>query len=133
MLINTGRGALVDTKAVIEALKAGRLGHLGLDVYEEEAALFFEDRSWRILQDDVFARLLTFPNVIVTGHQGSSRRKPSRDRGDDPGGGDGVRAGTHPHHHHPDLSPRAQRQNTFTATRPLKPERLTPSILRTAS
>jgi D-lactate dehydrogenase len=70
MLINTGRGALVDTKAVIEALKAGRLGHLGLDVYEEEAALFFEDRSWRILQDDVFARLLTFPNVIVTGHQG---------------------------------------------------------------
>ncbi|PYQ39115.1 MAG: hydroxyacid dehydrogenase [Acidobacteria bacterium] len=70
MLINTGRGALVDTKAVIEALKSGRLGHLGLDVYEEEAALFFEDRSWRILQDDVFARLLTFPNVIVTGHQG---------------------------------------------------------------
>jgi D-lactate dehydrogenase len=70
MLINTGRGALVDTKAVIEALKAGRLGHLGLDVYEEEAALFFEDRSEGILQDDVFARLLTFPNVIVTGHQG---------------------------------------------------------------
>jgi D-lactate dehydrogenase len=70
MLINTGRGALVDTKAVIEALKSGRLGHLGLDVYEEEAALFFEDRSWRVLQDDVFARLLTFPNVIVTGHQG---------------------------------------------------------------
>jgi D-lactate dehydrogenase len=70
MLINTGRGALVDTRAVIEALKSGRLGHLGLDVYEEEAALFFEDRSWRVLQDDVFARLLTFPNVIVTGHQG---------------------------------------------------------------
>jgi D-lactate dehydrogenase len=70
MLINTGRGALVDTKMVIEALKSGRLGHLGLDVYEEEAALFFEDRSWRILQDDVFARLLTFPNVVVTGHQG---------------------------------------------------------------
>jgi D-lactate dehydrogenase len=70
MLINTGRGALVDTRAVIEALKSGRLGNLGLDVYEEEAALFFEDRSWRILQDDVFARLLTFPNVLVTGHQG---------------------------------------------------------------
>jgi D-lactate dehydrogenase len=70
MLINTGRGALVDTKAVIEALKSGRLGHLGLDVYEEEAALFFEDRSWRVLQDDVFARLLTFPNVVITGHQG---------------------------------------------------------------
>jgi D-lactate dehydrogenase len=70
MLINTGRGALVDTKRVIDALKSGRLGHLGLDVYEEEAALFFEDRSWRILQDDVFARLLTFPNVVGTGHQG---------------------------------------------------------------
>ena len=70
MLINTGRGALVDTPAVIEALKSGRLGHLGLDVYEEEGALFFEDRSWRVLQDDVFARLLTFPNVLVTGHQG---------------------------------------------------------------
>ncbi|HUG55172.1 MAG TPA: 2-hydroxyacid dehydrogenase [Vicinamibacteria bacterium] len=70
MLINTGRGALVDTPAVIEALKSGHLGHLGLDVYEEEAALFFEDRSWRVLQDDVFARLLTFPNVLVTGHQG---------------------------------------------------------------
>jgi D-lactate dehydrogenase len=70
MLINTGRGALVDTRAVIDALKTGRLGHLGLDVYEEEAALFFEDRSWRVLQDDVFARLLTFPNVVVTGHQG---------------------------------------------------------------
>jgi D-lactate dehydrogenase len=70
MLINTGRGALVDTRAVIDALKTGRLGHLGLDVYEEEAALFFEDHSWRVLQDDVFARLLTFPNVVVTGHQG---------------------------------------------------------------
>jgi D-lactate dehydrogenase len=70
MLINTGRGALVDTPAVIEALKSGHLGYLGLDVYEEEAALFFEDRSWRVLQDDVFARLLTFPNVLVTGHQG---------------------------------------------------------------
>ena len=70
MLINTGRGALVDTPAVIDALKSGRLDYLGLDVYEEEAALFFEDRSWRVLQDDVFARLLTFPNVLVTGHQG---------------------------------------------------------------
>lgn len=70
MLINTGRGALVDTPAVVEALKSGRLGYLGLDVYEEEGPLFFEDRSWRVLQDDVFARLLTFPNVLVTGHQG---------------------------------------------------------------
>jgi D-lactate dehydrogenase len=70
MIVNTGRGALVDTKAVIDGLKSGRVGHLGLDVYEEEAELFFEDRSSRVLQDDVFARLLTFPNVLVTGHQG---------------------------------------------------------------
>lgn len=70
MLINTGRGALVDTPAVVEALKSGRIGHLGIDVYEEEAGLFFEDRSDRIIRDDVFMRLLTFPNVIVTGHQG---------------------------------------------------------------
>jgi D-lactate dehydrogenase len=69
MLINTGRGALVDTRAVIAALKSGRLGHLGLDVYEEEGPLFFEDLSSVVLQDDVFARLLTFPNVLVTGHQ----------------------------------------------------------------
>lgn len=69
MLINTGRGALVDTPALIEALKNGQLGYLGLDVYEEEADLFFEDRSDQPLQDDVLARLLTFPNVIVTAHQ----------------------------------------------------------------
>ncbi|MFZ3186141.1 MAG: hydroxyacid dehydrogenase [Pseudomonadales bacterium RIFCSPLOWO2_12_59_9] len=69
MLINTGRGALVDTPALIEALKNGQLGYLGLDVYEEEAALFFEDQSDLPLQDDVLARLLTFPNVIVTAHQ----------------------------------------------------------------
>ncbi|PRA59097.1 MULTISPECIES: 2-hydroxyacid dehydrogenase [Pseudomonas] len=69
MLINTGRGALVDTPALIEALKTGQLGYLGLDVYEEEAQLFFEDRSDLPLQDDVLARLLTFPNVIVTAHQ----------------------------------------------------------------
>ncbi|BAU76112.1 2-hydroxyacid dehydrogenase [Metapseudomonas furukawaii] len=69
MLINTGRGALVDTPALIEALKSGQLGYLGLDVYEEEANLFFEDRSDLPLQDDVLARLLTFPNVIVTAHQ----------------------------------------------------------------
>jgi D-lactate dehydrogenase len=69
MLINTGRGALVDTPALIEALKSGQLGYLGLDVYEEEAQLFFEDRSDRPLQDDVLARLLTFPNVIITAHQ----------------------------------------------------------------
>jgi len=69
MLINTSRGAVIDTKAVIEALKSGRIGALGLDVYEEEADLFFEDLSNRVIQDDVFARLLTFPNVIITGHQ----------------------------------------------------------------
>jgi D-lactate dehydrogenase len=68
-LINTSRGALVNTSAAIEALKSGQLGALGLDVYEEEASLFFEDRSDQILQDDVFGRLLAFPNVVVTGHQ----------------------------------------------------------------
>lgn len=69
MLINTSRGALVDTEAVIEALKDGRIGQLGLDVYEEEGDLFFEDLSDQVIQDDVFSRLLTFPNVLVTGHQ----------------------------------------------------------------
>ncbi|WP_071871426.1 2-hydroxyacid dehydrogenase [Atopomonas hussainii] len=69
MLINTSRGALVDTKALIAALKSGQLGHVGLDVYEEEASLFFADHSDHPLQDDVLARLLTFPNVIVTAHQ----------------------------------------------------------------
>ncbi|MEM8856278.1 MAG: 2-hydroxyacid dehydrogenase [Pseudomonadota bacterium] len=70
MLINTSRGALVDTRAVIDALKGGQIGSLGLDVYEEESDLFFEDLSDQVLHDDVFARLLTFPNVIITGHQG---------------------------------------------------------------
>jgi len=69
ILINTSRGALINTRAVIRALKSGKLGGLGLDVYEEEADLFFEDLSNRIIQDDVFARMLTFPNVIITGHQ----------------------------------------------------------------
>jgi len=69
MLINTSRGALVDTRAAIDALKTGQLGSMGLDVYEEEADLFFEDLSNTVLRDDVFARLLTFPNVIVTAHQ----------------------------------------------------------------
>jgi D-lactate dehydrogenase len=70
MLINTSRGGLVDTRAVIDGLKSGRIGALGLDVYEEEADLFFEDLSDTVIQDDVFARLLTFPNVLITGHQG---------------------------------------------------------------
>ncbi|MCC8180018.1 MAG: 2-hydroxyacid dehydrogenase [Planctomycetes bacterium] len=69
MLINTSRGALVDATAAIAALKTGQLGYLGLDVYEEEADLFFEDLSDSILQDDLFARLLTFPNVLITAHQ----------------------------------------------------------------
>ncbi len=69
MLINTGRGALIDTPALIGALKSGQLGYLGLDVYEEESELFFEDHSDLPLQDDTLARLLTFPNVIVTAHQ----------------------------------------------------------------
>ncbi|MEX2212681.1 MAG: 2-hydroxyacid dehydrogenase [Phycisphaeraceae bacterium] len=69
MLINTGRGALVQTPAVIHGLKSGKIGSLGLDVYEEEADLFFENLSDKIIQDDIFTRLLTFPNVIVTAHQ----------------------------------------------------------------
>jgi D-lactate dehydrogenase len=69
MLINTGRGGLIDSRALIGALKSGQLGHLGLDVYEEEGGLFFEDHSNHMLQDDVLARLLSFPNVIVTSHQ----------------------------------------------------------------
>lgn len=69
MIINTSRGALVDTEAAIDALKDGRIGQLGLDVYEEEGDLFFEDLSDQVIQDDVFSRLLTFPNVLVTGHQ----------------------------------------------------------------
>ena len=69
MLVNTGRGALVDTGAVIDGLKSGQIGSLALDVYEEEADLFFVDRSDEILDDDVFARLLTFHNVLITAHQ----------------------------------------------------------------
>jgi D-lactate dehydrogenase len=69
LVVNTSRGALIDTPAIIEALKARRLGGLAIDVYEEEDHLFFEDHSGDVVQDDVFARLLTFPNVIVTGHQ----------------------------------------------------------------
>lgn len=75
MLVNTSRGGLVDTRAVIRGLKSGRIGAVGLDVYEEEADLFFEDLSNTVIQDDVFARLLTFPNVLVTGHQGFFTRE----------------------------------------------------------
>ena len=75
MLINTSRGGLLDTRAVIDALKSGKLGHVGLDVYEEESEIFFEDLSGTILLDDIFTRLLTFPNVIITGHQGFFTRE----------------------------------------------------------
>ena len=69
MIINTSRGALIDTKALIEGLKSHKIGSVALDVYEQEADLFFEDLSNEIVGDDVFQRLLTFPNVLVTGHQ----------------------------------------------------------------
>ncbi len=69
MIVNTSRGAVIDARAAIVGLKDGTIGGLGLDVYEEEADLFFEDLSDAAIQDDVFARLLTFPNVLITGHQ----------------------------------------------------------------
>ena len=69
MLINTGRGGLINTKDVIEGLKSGQIGYLGLDVYEEEEGVFFEDLSEQVLQDDELSRLITFPNVLITAHQ----------------------------------------------------------------
>ena len=69
-ILNTSRGALVDAQAVLVGLKSGQIGHLGMDVYEEEADIFFEDLSDQIIQDDVLARLFTLPNVLITGHQG---------------------------------------------------------------
>jgi D-lactate dehydrogenase len=69
LLINTSRGGLVDTEAAIEALKCGQLGGMAIDVYEEEASLFFKDLSSTVITDDVIQRLVSFPNVIVTGHQ----------------------------------------------------------------
>jgi D-lactate dehydrogenase len=68
-IINTSRGKLIDTKAIIAALKTAKVGLLGLDVYEEEEAVFFEDLSSSVIQDDQLSRLLTFPNVIITSHQ----------------------------------------------------------------
>lgn len=70
MLVNTSRGAVIDTKAVIRGLKSQHIGYLGLDVYEEEENIFFQDLSEQTLQDDSLARLLTFPNVVITSHQG---------------------------------------------------------------
>lgn len=69
LIVNTSRGGLVNTEDVIRALKSGQIGGLGLDVYEEEGDVFYEDYSNRVLQDDVLARLLTFPNVVISGHQ----------------------------------------------------------------
>lgn len=69
MLVNTSRGAVIDTRAVVRGLKTGQIGSLALDVYEEEGDLFFENLSNEVIKDDVFARLLTFPNVLITGHQ----------------------------------------------------------------
>jgi len=70
MIINTSRGAIVDASCAIKGLKSGKIGYLGLDVYEQEGDLFFHDLSDKIICDDVFERLLTFPNVLITGHQG---------------------------------------------------------------
>lgn len=70
MIINTGRGKLINTVDLISALKKGKVGSAGLDVYEEESEYFFEDYSSTVISDDVLARLLTFPNVLITSHQG---------------------------------------------------------------
>lgn len=79
ILVNVSRGALVDTTALIEALKSGKLGGVALDVYEEEEGIFFEDLSGQVLQDDELARLLTFPNVLVTSHQAFLTREALSD------------------------------------------------------
>jgi D-lactate dehydrogenase len=69
MIINTSRGALIQTSDVIEALKKGKVGYLGIDVYEQEEKLFFKDHSGDIIEDDEIQRLMSFPNVLVTAHQ----------------------------------------------------------------
>ena len=68
-IVNTSRGGLLDTAAIIEGLKSGKISKLAIDVYEEEADIFYQDLSEKIISDDIFSRLLTFPNVMVTGHQ----------------------------------------------------------------
>jgi D-lactate dehydrogenase len=75
MIVNTSRGAIIDTRAAIRGLKSGAIGGLALDVYEEESGIFFEDLSGQILRDDVLARLMTFPNVLITAHQGFFTRE----------------------------------------------------------
>jgi D-lactate dehydrogenase len=78
LLINTSRGGLVDTQAAIEALKSGQLGGVAIDVYEHEASLFFKDLSSTVISDDVIQRLVSFPNVILTGHQAFFTREAVR-------------------------------------------------------
>jgi len=69
IILNTGRGALINSQALIDSLKSGQVGAAGLDVYEEEEGVFYRDLSNQVLQDDALARLLSFPNVIITSHQ----------------------------------------------------------------
>lgn len=97
MIISASRGALVDASAVIEGLKSEQIGYLGLDVYEQEADLSYENLSERIIQDDALQRLVTFPNVIVTSHQAYFTDQASREyfrhhRGES----DSIRARRHP-------------------------------------
>jgi D-lactate dehydrogenase len=75
MVINTGRGALINSVDAIKFLKSGKIGYLGLDVYEEESDVFYKDLSNKVIKDDILARLLTFPNVIITSHQGFFTRE----------------------------------------------------------
>jgi D-lactate dehydrogenase len=75
MIVNTGRGGLINAKALIEALKSGKVGAAGLDVYEEENEYFFEDFSTQVMGDDILARLLSFSNVLITSHQGFFTRE----------------------------------------------------------
>jgi len=79
ILVNVSRGQLIDTAALIQALKCRRLGGVALDVYEEEEGVFFEDLSGQVLEDDVLARLLTFPNVLITAHQAFLTREALND------------------------------------------------------
>jgi D-lactate dehydrogenase len=79
MLINTSRGKLIDTPALVESLLRGHLGGVALDVYEEEEGIFFEDRSDHLLRDDILSRLLTFPNVLITSHQAFLTREALRE------------------------------------------------------
>jgi hypothetical protein len=94
LLINTSRGGLVDTEAVIEALKSGQLGGIAIDVYEQKANLFFRDLSSTVIADDVIQRLVSFPNVIVTGHQAFFTREAlGNDSGNDAAKHLGLRRG----------------------------------------